>query len=181
MLKGMDTCPVCRMNVLPTPQGLCPSCRSYGFEKRTTIAGAQIRREPTPGEIRENLFQAALQYRRYLYLLGGHFLSLLLLVSARDVLGLPSSVATTVEYAAGAALLVVDVAILVLVTRLVARLEMGVPFFWVMGILIPYVGTLVLLAFMRAVARAFKGRGVPLGPFGPDPEALRHGVSLGAV
>ena len=76
------------------------------------------------------------------------------------------------EWGAGAVLVVVDVTMLVLVFKISARLGMGSPVLWVIGMLIPYIGTLVFFGFMRSVTRAFQGRGVQVGHFGPNPQLL---------
>ncbi len=112
-------------------------------------------------------------FRRYLLLIAAHLFCLLTVGVDSELLGRASWATSAAEWTAGVLLVAVEVAMLVLVVKLSNRLTMGSPALWVIGMLIPYLGTLVFFGFMRSVMNAFKVYGVSVGHFGPTPESLR--------
>jgi hypothetical protein len=177
-MSAIRTCGSCGTRVIPKADQTCPACGGRDLASGGAAAPAPPRVPGLTPEKRENLYRAAVLYRRYLLLIAAHLSVFLALAVVDEVLrtqGWSAASRELVGYGIFGLWIVVDLAMVVHVFLLARRVDMGPPFLWVIGMLVPYVGTIVFFAFLRSATAAFKAQGLVVGHFGPSPQGIRNG------
>jgi hypothetical protein len=167
VLDAMRTCPSCGTRVLPTGDNICPACREYDFGAATPVVAHAMAPPPLSDQAREDLRIAAILYRQFLLC----YAVMLLVQLVLAVGGIRRN--TAAETVCLVLLVAAAIANLTRAYPLAKRLGLPDPVFWIVGMLVPYIGALVFLGFLRRVIGRFRSQGLRVGLIGPDPEAIR--------
>jgi hypothetical protein len=150
---------------------LCPSCRRHNFETHESTGDPL----PIPGtQPRRDLLTGARLYWQFIGTVGGQLGSLAIAAGVGSLL--PREVereyGEAIENTATFVYFGFAVALVVTAYRLANWLGVSAVL-WAVGLFLPCIGLLVVLALARKATECFRAYKVPMGPLGPRVKALR--------